>query len=82
MRFNISGETFFYSAGEDIAKNITCPAIAFNGRQDITTQKVMTSENRTWIKQIEQVYYYDCAHSILVDNLEQFAKDFLEFVNR
>ena len=56
--------------------------IAFNGRQDITTPEVMTSENRTWIKQIEQVYYDDCAHSILVDNLDQLAKDFLEFVNR
>lgn len=82
MRFNISGETSFYSAGEDIAKNITCPVIAFNGRQDITTPEVMTSENRTWIKQIEQVYYDDCAHSILVDNPDQLAKDFLEFVNR
>lgn len=82
MRFNISGETSFYSAGEDIAKNITCPVIAFNGRQDITTPEIMTSENRTWIKQIEQVYYEDCAHSILVDNPDQLANDFLEFVNR
>ena len=56
--------------------------IAFNGRQDITTPEIMTSENRTCIKQIEQVYYGDCAHSILVDNLDQLAKDFLEFVNR
>ena len=82
MRFNISGETSFYSSGEDIAKNITCPVIAFNGRQDITTPEIMTSENRTWIKQIEQVYYDDCAHSILVDNPDQLANDFLEFVNR
>ena len=82
MRFNISGETSFYSSGEDIAKNITCPVIAFNGRQDITTPEIMTAENRTWIKQIEQVYYDDCAHSILVDLPDQLAKDFLEFVNR
>ena len=82
MRFNISGETSFYSAGEDIAKNIVCPVIAFNGRQDITTPEIMTSENRTWIPQIEQVYYDDCAHSILVDLPDQLTKDFLEFVNR
>ena len=82
MRFNISGETSFYSVGENIAKNIVCPVLALNGRYDITTPEVMTSENRTWIPQIEQKYYEDCDHSILVDEPEQLVKDVLEFIER
>lgn len=82
MRFNISGETSFYSAGDELCKNITCPVLALNGRQDITTPEIMTSENRTWIPQIEQVYYDDCAHSILVDKPEELVRDVLEFIER
>ena len=82
MRFNISGETSFYSVGENIAKDIKCPVLAINGRQDITTPEIMTSENRTWIPQIEQIYYDDCGHSILVDQIELLTKDFVEFIER
>ena len=82
MRFNISSETSFYSAGEDIAKNIICPVLALNGTADITTPEIMTSENRTHIKQIEQKYYDDCGHSILVDQPELLAKDIIEYIEK
>lgn len=79
MHFNISDQTSFYSAGEDIAKNIVCPVLAVNGKQDITVSEVMTSENRQAIKQITQKYYDDCGHSVLNDQPEQLLQDLLEF---
>lgn len=82
MRFNISSETSFYSHGEDIAKNIVCPVLALNGRQDITTPEIMTAENRKFIPQIEQVYYDDCAHSIFVDQIDLVVKDIINFINK
>ncbi len=82
MTFNISNETSFYSAGEDIAKNIVCPVLALNGKTDITVPEIMTSENRTHIKQIEQKYYDDCGHSLLVDQPELLVYDILEFIKR
>lgn len=82
MTFNISSTTSFYAHGEDIAKNIVCPVLAINGRQDITTPEIMTSENREAVKQIEQIYYDDCGHSILVDQIEKLVEDFIKFVNR
>lgn len=82
MRFNISSETSFYAAGEDISKNIVCPVLALNGRQDITTPEIMTSENRSHIKQIEQKYYDDCGHSILVDQPELLIADVLAFIEK
>lgn len=82
MRFNISNETSFYSAGEDIAKNIKCPVLALNGKSDITVPEVMTSENRTHIPQIVQKYYDDCGHSILVDQPELLLNDIVEFIEK
>ena len=81
MTFNISNETSFYSSGEDIAKNISCPVLAINGRLDITVPEIMTSENRTHIPNLKQVYYDNCGHSILVDQPDELLKDFLEFAN-
>ena len=81
MTFNISNETSFYSSGEDIAKNITCPVLAINGRLDITVPEIMTSENRTHIPGLVQKYYANAGHSILVDDIESLTKDILEFVN-
>ena len=80
MRFNISNETSFYAVGEDIAKNIKCPILALNGKQDITTPEIMTSENRTHIPHIIQKYYDDCGHSILVDQPEALINDVLAFI--
>ena len=82
MTFNISSETSFYSAGEDIAKNIKCPVLALNGKQDITVPEIMTSENRSHIKHIEQKYYDDCGHSLLVDQPVQLINDLVEFIER
>lgn len=42
----------------------------------------MTSENRTHIPGVEQVYYDDCGHSILVDQPEALVRDVLEFIER
>lgn len=80
MRFNISDTTSFYSQGEDIAKNIVCPVLAINGKQDITVPEIMTSENRQAIKGIIQKYYDDCGHSVPNDQPELLTKDVLEFV--
>lgn len=41
----------------------------------------MTSENRTHIPNLKQVYYDNSGHSILVDQPDELLKDFLEFVN-
>lgn len=82
MTFNISNETSFYSAGEDIAKNIVCPVLALNGKSDITVPEIMTSENRAHIKQIEQKYYDDCGHSLPVDQPELLVQDIVEFIER
>ena len=81
MRYNISNETSFYSYGENLAKNSVCPVLALNGKQDITTPEVMTSENRQYIPHIIQKYYEDCGHSILVDQPDLLVKDVLEFIN-
>lgn len=81
MHYNISSETSFYSHGEDIAKNIKCPVLALNGKQDITVPEIMTSENRTHIPHLTQKYYDDCGHSLLVDQTEQLVKDILDFIN-
>lgn len=80
MNYNISSTTSFYAAGEDIAKNIKCPVLALNGRQDITTPEVMTAENREAIPHIKQVYYEDCGHSILNDQPDLLLNDILEFI--
>lgn len=80
MRFNISDTTSFYSQGEDIAKNIVCPVLAINGKQDITVPEIMTSENRQAIKGIIQKYYDDCGHSVPNDQPELLTKDVLEFI--
>lgn len=80
MNFNISDTTSFYSMGEDIAKNIVCPVLAINGKQDITVPEIMTSENRQAIKGIVQKYYDDCGHSVLNDQPEMLVKDILEFI--
>ena len=42
----------------------------------------MTSENRSHIKQIEQKYYDDCGHSILVDQPELLIADVLAFIEK
>ena len=80
MNFNISNTTSFYSAGENIAKNIVCPVLAINGKQDITVPEVMTSENREAINGIVQKYYDDCGHSVLNDQPQQLLKDMLDFI--
>lgn len=80
MNFNISDTTSFYSAGENIAKDIICPVLAINGKQDITTPEVMTAENRQAIKGVIQKYYEDCGHSVLNDQPQQLVNDVLEFI--
>ena len=80
MKFNISDQPSFYAQGEDIAKNITCPVLAVNGRQDITVPEIMTAENRAAIVQIEQKYYEDCGHSIIVDEADRLWKDMKAFI--
>ena len=80
MRFNISDQPSFYAQGEDIAKNITCPVLAVNGRQDVTVPEIMTAENRQFIAGIEQKYYEDCGHSIIVDEPVQLWEDMKAFI--
>lgn len=80
MKFNISNEPSFYSQGEDIAKNITCPILAVNGKQDITVPEIMTAENRQALPQIRQIYYEDCGHSIINDEPVQLLRDVMKFM--
>lgn len=82
MRYNISNETSFYSVGENIAKNIVCPVLALNGRQDITVPEVMIRENRQYIPHLIQKYYDDCGHSILVDQIDLLYQDIVSFINQ
>lgn len=81
MNYNISDQISFYSSGEDIAKNIVCPVLAVNGRQDITVPEIMTAENREAIKHLVQIYYEDCGHSVVNDEPRQLLKDMLEFIS-
>lgn len=81
MNFNISDQTSFYSAGENIAKNIICSILAINGKQDITVSEVMTSENRQALNNLVQIYYDDCGHSVINDQPDLLLKDILSFIN-
>ena len=65
---------------KDIAKEIVCPVLAINGREDITVPEIMTAEHRQAIKGIIQKYYDDCGHSVPNDQPDLLAKDILEFI--
>lgn len=80
MNYNITDTTSFYQPGEDIAKDIKCPVLAVNGEDDLVVPEIMTCENRQAIPSLEQIYYQDCGHSVMVDNPQQFLKDLLEFI--
>ena len=78
--FNMSPEKSCYSEGTDTIKDIKCKCAFTKAMQDITVPYTMVMENVDAMGDLATVYTYEnCAHSIIVDNLDQLVEDMKNF---
>ncbi len=78
--FNMSNEKSCYSEGENTLKDIKCKCAFTKAMQDITVPPTMVMENVEALCDLATLITYEnCAHSPIVDNLDQLTSDMKNF---